>query len=544
MKLQCPPALSKDRRALFLWGTVMLRDIILALLSAILLIISFPPYNAPYGVWVALVPLLLIIMGKDQKYSFLLSQICGSIYILGVFNWILEVENYTFLHHTILVVYLGSYVAFFGLMINLTSRWFGAGWALAAAPFVWVFLEYIRSNFFFIALPWGLLAHSQYQSPVVIQIASISGVYGISFLIVLVNSAVAAAILLSGSFFPKFILQLPGSISKRSGLSIIGLAAISLALTLIYGFQIIEQPLDGDPIKVSVVQGNIEQTQKWDKKYSRYILETYNDLTMKASMDMPDLIVWPETSTPGSINQNLSIHNQLRKLSRNTGTYLLVGSAQRQKFRGEDKKQANYYNSAFLIPPRGKQQHYNKIRLFPFGEYLPMKDIFPWSFISVPEVGGYVPGKKFKIFNHPAGQFGVTICWENIFPDFVRQFVKRGAGLIINITNEAWFGETAAPYQFLSMSVMRAVENRVSVIRSANTGVSGFIDPYGRIVGRVKNDEQKDIFVRGFLTRDIPVVQGKTFYTRFGNIFVYLCGIISAFLIFRLIVGPGRKQKV
>ena len=522
----------------------MLRDIILALLSAVLLIISFPPFDISNGVWIALVPLFLITTGKNQKYSFWLSQVCGSTFILGIFNWILEVANYTYIHHAILVLYLGLYVAVFGLLTNLTFRRYGIAWALVAAPFFWVFLEYIRSNFFFIALPWGLLAHSQYQSPAVIQIASITGVYGISFLIVLVNCAVTAVILLSGKLFPKVILPHPGFISKHAGLSIIGMAAACLALTLIFGIQIIKQPLNSDPIKVSVIQGNIEQNQKWDKKYSRYIMQTYNDLTMKASMDRPDLIIWPETSTPGSINQNRSIHTQLRKLSRDAGTYLLVGSAQRQKFRGKDQKQANYYNSAFLIPPGGKQQHYNKIRLFPFGEYLPMKDIFPWSFISVPEVGGYVPGKKFKVFDHPAGKFGVTICWENIFPDFVRQFVKRGAGFIINITNEAWFGETAAPYQFLSMSVMRAVENRVSVIRSANTGVSGFIDPYGRLIGRVANDQHKDIFVRGFLTQDIPVVQGKTFYTRFGNIFVYLCSIISIFIITMLIVGPGRKQKV
>ncbi len=520
----------------------MLRDFLLALLSALLLIISFPPFDMSYGVWVALVPLLLMTTGNNQKFSFLLSLVCGSTFILGIFNWILEVSNYTYLHHTLLVLYLGSYVAIFGLLTNWASRRYGVAYALSAAPFLWVFLEYIRSNFFFIALPWGLLAHSQYQSPGVIQIASITGVYGISFLIVLVNSAITAVILLAGAYLPKAFRLQPRSLSKRAGLSIVGLAAAFTTLTLAYGFRTINQPIDGDHIKVSVIQGNIEQTIKWDHKYSKLIMQTYKDLTMKASRDRPDLIVWPETSTPGSINRSAFLYSQLRKLSKQAETYLLVGSAQQQKFRGKGSKQANYYNSAFLIHPKSKKQYYNKIRLFPFGEYLPMKEIFPWSFISVPEIGGYMPGKEYTVFNHPRGQFGVTICWENIFPDFVRQFIKGGANFIINITNEAWFGETAAPYQFLSMSVMRAVENRVSVIRSANTGISGFIDPYGRVLGRVANDRQKDIFVRGFLTLEIPVVEDKTFYTRYGNIFAYLCGITSIFIIVMLIAGSRKKR--
>jgi len=519
----------------------MLREIIFALLSALLLIISFPPFDISYGVWVALVPLLLMTTDNNQKSCFLLSLVCGSTFILGIFRWILEVTNYTYIHHTLLVLYLGLYVAMFGLLISMISRRYNSAWALVAAPFLWVFLEYIRSNFFFIALPWGLLAHSQYQSPAVIQIASFTGVYGTSFLIVLVNSAVTAVILLFGTNLPKAVLPQSNFLSKKAGLSIVGLAALCVALTLTYGFRTISNPMTGDPIKVSVIQGNIEQTKKWDGKYAKFIMQTYNDLTLKASRDDPDLIVWPETSTPGSINRSVSLYSQLRTLSKNTGTYLLVGSAQRQKFRRKGSEQPKYYNSAFLIHPKGKRQHYNKIRLFPFGEYLPMKDIFPWSFISVPEVGGYMPGKDFTVFNHPRGRFGVTICWENIFPDFVRQFIKRGANFIINITNEAWFGETAAPYQFLSMSVMRAVENRVSVIRSANTGVSGFIDPYGRVIGRVADDRQNDIFVRGFLTLEIPVVQDKTFYTKHGDIFAYACAAISILILALLILRPARR---
>jgi apolipoprotein N-acyltransferase len=172
-----------------------------------------------------------------------------------------------------------------------------------------------------------------------------------------------------------------------------------------------------------------------------------------------------------------------------------------------------------------------------------MKDIIPWSYIHVPAIDGYVSGKEYTVFDLPRGRFGATICWENIFADFVRQFTKRGADFIINITNEAWFGDTAAPYQFLSMSVMRAVENRVSVVRSANTGISCFIDPYGRVLGQVENNQHKAVFVRGYLTREIPVRTATTFYTRHGDVFVVACGLISL-LIVALSVSERVKRLI
>jgi len=510
--------------------------------TGLLLAISFPDYEFALLAWVALVPLFLIIIQKDQKFSFFLSYLSGIIFFLVIFDWILEATGYTWLHHTLLILYLGLYVAVFGKVINVMARRLGVAWSLAAAPFFWVALEFVRSNFFFLALPWGLLAHSQYEIPAALQIAAFTGVYGVSFLIVLVNAAITALILRMGLRRPVPLTFGSSFLSTRTAFCLLGAAAIFTGSTLSYGYAVINRPLRTVPLKVSIVQGNIDQNKKWNRKYARHILQTYRDLTLKASRDNPDLIVWPETATPGSINRNLSLYGQLQSIAREAGTYILVGSAQQQKFDGQDaKKKENYYNSAFLIHATGGRQHYNKIRLFPFGEYLPLKGIMPWSMISVPEIGGYIPGEEFTVFNHPAGKFGVTICWENLFPDFVRQFTKRGAKFIINLTNEAWFGESMAPNQFLSMSVMRAVENRVSVIRSANTGISGFIDPYGRIFGRVENDQRKAVFVRGFLTREVPVVAAKTFYTKHGDIFVYVCVIISIFILAVLSLRPARR---
>ena len=495
---------------------------------------GFPPNNHNLLLWGLLTSLLVFITRYKLKISFVISYACGILFFLGIFNWIFKIPGYNYFHHTVLSLYLGLYFAVFGLTIGLISRRFGPTAGLSAAPFTWVSIEYIRSHFFFLALPWALLAHSQYKQPVILQLASITGVYGVSFLIVLTNAALAALLLL---LFPGMDGGLTLSDIHRSNAgkrALIGIAAICLTLTLLYGFIRTSRPLKGNKLKLSIVQGNIEQHKKWDREYAQYIIRTYIDLTEKASQDNPDLIIWPETATPGSVNQRPSLYIKLRQLAKESNAYLLFGSAQRQKFDHDDSDEILYFNSAFLLPPdrkKEKAQRYDKIRLFPFGEYLPMKDLLPWSFINVPEVRGYVPGKELGVLKMNDISFGVTICWENLFPGLVRQSVKMGAQFIVNLTNEAWFGESAAPEQFLSMNVFRAVENGVYVIRCANTGISCFIDPYGWVVDRVKNRNGKDTFVRGYLTGEIVPLKLNTLYTRYGDWCAWLCLAVSgAFL--------------
>jgi apolipoprotein N-acyltransferase len=186
-------------------------------------------------------------------------------------------------------------------------------------------------------------------------------------------------------------------------------------------------------------------------------------------------------------------------------------------------------NTALFFSPDGRVLgQYLKIRLLPFGEYLPYGETIPWSYIRIPDPGSYVSGQEFTVFECSRHRFGVTICWETIFPDLVRRFVYQGAQFLVNITNEAWFGKSAAPYQFLSMNVFRAVENRVYVVRCANTGISCFIDPCGRIVDRVKDHAGQDIFVQGVLTKTILAMESKTIYTQYGDWFAWLCILVSA----------------
>lgn len=335
----------------------------------------------------------------------------------------------------------------------------------------------------------------------------------------------------------------PPSITVTISLMLAG--AVMIVLAWRYSENALSRPLSGKGIKVAMVQGSIEQTKKWNRKYAGFIMKTYSDLTREASKKDPELTIWPETATPGSISTNFGLRGEVWRIAREAGTDLLLGSSQQQKFKSNGTRKIEYLNSAFLLSPEKKDhkyQRYDKIRLFPFGEYLPFKGILPWSYIGVPNISGYMPGKKYTLLKLPNAQFGVTICWENIFPDLVRQFVKRGAQFIVNMTNEAWFGKTAAPYQFVSMSVFRAVENRVYIVRCGNTGVSCIIDPDGRVVDRFKDKNGKDIFVRGVLTGSIIPSKNKTFYTRHGDWPAWMSLAFTAMLLFVTIIKKPPAQ--
>jgi apolipoprotein N-acyltransferase len=407
-----------------------------------------------------------------------------------------------------------------------------------AAPFIWIALEFARSNMSFIALPWGLLAHSQYQTPIVIQIASLAGVYGVSFLMVAVNCAVAACV------YALFLYRNKKNVWTKGRLALISGTATLFLFSLLYGNLLSSKPFSGEPLKLALIQGNIDQSQKWDPKNAGVIMRTYAELSLEVSKHKPDLIVWPETATPRAISMDPGVYREVKRIVNLTGTNLLLGSSQPQKFKKPGSKNFKYYNSAFLITPgspKSKPQRYDKIRLFPFGEYLPYRDSIPWASISVPDVSSYVAGTEFKLFELPPHRFGVTICWENMFPDLFRQFVKNGAQFMVNLTNEAWFGKTEAPYQFLSMSVFRAVENRIFVVRCTNTGISCFIDPNGRVYDRVEGLNGEDTFIRGFKVASIVPQNSKTLYTRYGDWLIWVS--MPVLLVIMGIAVIGKKHR-
>ncbi|UCD81586.1 MAG: apolipoprotein N-acyltransferase, partial [Desulfobacterales bacterium] len=507
-----------------------------------LLFLAFPTHDLSYLVWVGFVPLLIAISGKSLKAGFFLAYICGIVFFAGVFSWIFDVPGFKFYHHILLSPYEGLYFGFFGLAFNFISRRRGFTAALLTAPFIWVCLEYIRSNLSFLALPWALLAHSQYQVLPVIQIASVTGACGVSFVVVMVNSALVA-ILLPLVYRPgQNELTYRQVVSNKGRNAVAGASAVFVAVTLLYGYLKLSAPVEGKTIKISVVQGNIDREKKRNPlKHTRYIMQKYADLTRRASQDGAAMIVWPEAATPGFIFKNMTAYKEMMAIIREVKTPLLVGSAEYPKFAKAQTK-SKKSNTALFFSSEGRVLgQYLKIRLVPFWEYVPYEETFKWpEFIVAKKKASNVAGKEFTTFEIEGAKFGVVICWEIAFPWLFSRFADDGANFMINITNEGWFGENAAPYQMLSMSVFRAVENRVYLVRAANTGISCFIDPHGKINGRVRNNN-KDIYVEGYLTQEIIALKQKTFYTAYGDIFVYLCMLVTAVvLIFSFFAARGK----
>lgn len=526
---------------------IVIKNFGLCLLSSLLLVLAFPYRDMGNLAWVAIVPLFLIIVdlppGKSVLYCF---TWCIFIF-LGTFNWLLNVYGYRWYHHAILAIYISTYIGSFGLGFSFVSRRLGPVAAFWAAPFLWIVLEYIRGNFFFLALPWGLIGHTQYQHPAVIQIASLLGTYSISFLILLVNATLANTIFIGLTHSKRSISNTQCGFFKKENVALLSLTAFFLAGSLLYGFIAMSKPITGKILSIALVQGNIEQVKKWDPEYADEILKTYVKMTFQASRTRPDLIVWPETATPGPLTLDPEIFKKIKYIVRKTETPLVLGSAWHQKFMESDTQKTRSINSAFLVVPDAETielQQYGKIKLFPFGEYLPKKEIIPWELINVSSLSEYVPGKEHVVFRLPPHRFGVTICWENIFPALVRQFVKNGAQFVINITNEARFGKSAAPYQLAAMSVFRAVENKIYIARCSNTGVSCIIDPHGKIVKRLQDENGQDLFVQGILHGTIIPTDSKTFYTRNGDLVPILAIVVSLVFIFIAWSKPLVKRKI
>lgn len=487
------------------------RNFYLPLLSGILLILIFPIFDLEFLAWIVLVPLLLSIsMASDTKTAFRAGFITGFIYFLGTTYWVVNSIYYYghlpfYLSILILlgmVIILGLYIGLFGLIYHILSKKISMPSAILA-PLLWTSIELART-YLLSGFPWSSLGYSQYRFLPIIQIADITGVYGVSFLIVMVNGAIADLFIYRKIKRP-YLLFGPG------------LSIILFNVILGYGYWHLKEPQinHGRELKVSLIQGNIEQDKKWDPKYQREVFDTYLRLTREALKDNPDIIVWPETATPFYFGRDRAYTDELISFVRENKTYLLSGT---QRVKSFEKRKYTIANSAYLLSPAGEiSGSYDKIHLVPFGEYVPMKKILFFVDKLVEGIGDFSSGNRYEVFETPKGRFGTVICYEIIFPGLVRKFVKGGAEFMVTITNDAWFGHTSAPYQHFSMAVLRAVESRIPIARAANTGVSGFIDTNGKIL------KASGIFHEGMYTGDIKLSTEKTFYARHGDIFANVC---------------------
>ncbi|MFH0935805.1 MAG: apolipoprotein N-acyltransferase [Candidatus Omnitrophota bacterium] len=494
------------------------KDYFLCIISAIFLALPYCNGNLWIFAWFGFVPVFLALNNKSRKEAFFLFFIAGLVFWSTTIYWLIHV---TLPGTILLIIYLALYPALFGLIIRPSTRCY-TPLALIFIPSVWVLLEYIRS-YLFSGFGWALLGYSQYLNLPVIQVADITGVWGVSFLVMMINVAIYQ--LATGR--KKFLIPL-----------------LVLGLALGYGYYKIYRPATSDQqpsTSISIIQGNIPQELKWDTdpRVKYHVIDTYLTLSSQALKDNPALIIWPEASLPVVLEEEPYFSQVVGDFARQRKVAILTGAV--------TSRDNLYFNSAVLFSKEGElSERYEKVHLVPFGEYIPLKDALPFLQAVVP-IGEITPGEQYTVFMYNGQRFSVLICFEDLFPEIARRYAKNGAGFLVNITNDAWYKKTPAAYQHLQASVLRAVETRLSLVRAANTGVSGFIRPSGKIISPVSDEAGREIFVPGYRTQPVFASGGElTLYTRYGDIFILFCiialfcGVVVSFLPSAPCVSPHR----
>lgn len=505
-----------------------LRPFLLAGASGVVLALAFPKVDWNILAWVAFIPLLWMTQGQTLRRAFSLGWIAGMGFYLCTLYWIVDtIGLYSNIPHIIAVgplllmcAVLSGYTGVFavGLCVYHKSRPRGSGWSLLVfGPMLWVALEWVRS-FFFIGFPWVSLGYSQYNFLNLIQFVEYTGVYGLSALVI----------------FGNIVLFVAFSRPGRGRLVLV----LLLIIAGLWGWgnwrrsQLAALP-PVHTLHVGIAQGNIAQDQKWDPDYQEVTLARYEQLTRQITEQAVDLVIWPEAAVPFFFQSDVTYRGRLLDLAQDTNTPILFGSP---AFRVDDTELTLFNRVYLLSPDTTILGHYDKMILTPFGEYIPFQDSVLFFLDKLVEgIGDFAPGTTPTVFSlplksqpalHPNDKtggveafetFGVLVCYEGVFPDLVRRFVHNGAQLLINVTNDAWFGETSAPYQHLAMEAMRAVENRVPLVRSANTGISAIVHIDGRI------QAQTALLETTFIADQITWPHVASFYAQYGDWFVTLC---------------------
>ena len=528
---------------------------LLVLLSAVLQILIFPLPDLYFLDWAAVAPLLIALLRAREPdtlqllagvkllparpgQAFLLAYACGILWYAGTCYWIfntmrqyggvgtLAAAGLLFLF----CLYLAIYHGVFGLLISLLASP-DAGdatnpfsrRALLLAPFAWVAVELARARI--TGFPWNLLGISQVDNIPLAHIATVTGVYGLSFEIMVVNTALAAAFVLRTS---------RGERSKRKPL----LLATAAAIVVLQAGQLISPPALPTDHTARLVQQNIPVLQggDWTKEYFEGTLRDLGRISLSAP-DLnvtgqeqppaasarsvrPDLIVWPESPAP-FYSTDPMLRDTVSNIARQAQTWMLVGSLGIRNAGETPERATELFNSGSLVDPAGEWVgRYNKMHLVPFGEYVPFKRVFGFAGGLTKEVGDFSPGTS-RAALLAGNKLGVFICYESIFPDEIRQLAANGAEVFVNISNDGWYGDSGAYAQHLKQARMRAVENDRWLLRDTNTGVTASFDPYGRVVSSIPRK------VRATLDAPYAITNVTTFYTRHGDWFAYLCAIIS-----------------
>ena len=508
-------------------GRELPRDaVFLAVLSGLLLLLSFPKYGSGWFAWIALIPLFFALRkAASITQGFILGFITGIVSYIGIIYWIaFVIINYGYLPlylgiilMLLLACYLSVYIALFAGGIVYIR---GEISLYLAAPVLWVCFEYCKS-ILLTGFPWENLGYSQYLNFYLVQFADIAGVFGLSFLIVIVNATIFEVI------------------NKRSKREYVLAVAVFLILSGIYIYgicrvdQVNKVMQNAQGMEVSLIQGNIDQSIKWNENYQRETLNIYEQLSLKNAPAKGSLIIWPETAAPFIFQDVNNLHDQITNLSLATKSWLLFGSVSfLQKKDGND-----YFNSAYLLSPSGEiKGKYDKVHLVPYGEYVPLRNVFPFIKKLTAGIGDFGTGAGYYPLSLGDKKIGILICYEAILPFAARMYKQRSAELLVNITNDAWFGTTSAPFQHFSMAILRAVETRLYLVRAANTGISGIIDPCGRIIAKT------NIFQENALKGYIKFIKIPTFYAEYGDLLVMFCFVLIIFYFF-WILRRGKCQR-
>jgi len=477
--------------------------ILFALLSGVLAAVSFPKFNLSFFIWISLIPLFLILIRNKSGTGFFYGLLAGFAYYAVILYWIPSVPAHygnlspvlSILIYLLLVFYLALYWAAFGFLFSAIHRKF-PGLAFLAAPFIWTGLEY-GITYVFTGFPWGLLGYTQSGNLPFLQTAAVAGVYGLSFLIVLLQSA--------------FVLSIVRC--KRAPF----FAALALILAVhSAGFLTLKKVMPSkQTFPAAVIQGNVSSDIYWEAMSQEEIFKLFDhhlDLSRQAYEQGARLIIWPEFTVPlcFSCPEGFyqTMEDRLIGFVRETQSSLLLGTNETAGQRPD----ILYYNTVLALHPDLSQSRYYKMHLVPFGEYTPYKKIFSFIESVTHAIGDVTPGTQPVLHEFRGVRFGSPICYEVIFPNLVRTFVRKGAGFLVTITNDGWYGTSPAPYQHFLIAAFRAVENRRFLLRAATTGISGVVDPYGRILSRSR------LMTSDVLNADVTPSETLTFYTRTGDI--------------------------
>jgi apolipoprotein N-acyltransferase len=471
----------------------------LSALSGGLLALAFPRPDLAVLAWVALVPLLLVMRRQPFRSGF----VAGLVFFATILYWVnIVMTTYGHLHPVL------SVVAWLLLSAYLALFFAGATWASCRLeqlldypvaltfPVSWVAFESLR-EFLFTGFPWAALGYSQHDVPVLLQSAELFGVYGLSFLLALANCVIAALLAPRGR---------PRPAAAFFCVLLIAAGAVG------FGLWRLGQDLDSRPerLRITVVQGNIPQDVKWQPEFQQETVRIYRDLSLTAAhVARTELLIWPEAATPFYFQDSNPLSDQVAAIPLQAGSALLFGSP---AYRKEAGGELSYLNSAFLLAADGAHQgRSDKVHLVPFGEYVPLKRFLPFIDKLVVGIGDFSPGtiNPLPMNGH---QLGVLVCYEAIFPELAREWVSEGSDLLVNITNDAWFGRSSAPWQHLSMVRFRAVENRIWIARAANTGISAFITPSGAV------REATGLFVPATATVEVGLGARPGLYARTGDL--------------------------